>query len=75
MKVLRRYSKLLIVLEFLWIGLFIPPCVSFTEILTPMPMGPEASTVDDARAYNEYASAVVDLSNGHVSSTGWLTGE
>jgi len=34
----------------------------------------DESMYEDARAFNEYASAAVDLSNAHVTKEGLLTG-
>ena len=36
---------------------------------------PATTAWEDAKAYNTYASAAVDLSNAHVSEAGLLTGE
>lgn len=40
-----------------------------------MPASAKLEEIDDASAYNRYASAAVDLSNAHVSESGLLTSE
>jgi hypothetical protein len=52
-----------------------PPVPGMTEFKSPTASLEDSILRNDAAAYNEFASAAVDLSDAHVSKDGLLTGK
>ena len=50
-------------------------CRPTRRLLVTMSSSANNNALEDAKAFNTYASAAVDLSNAHVSEAGLLTGE
>lgn len=51
------------------------PMQQHRVVVIPDPSSSQSNMEADARAYNEYASAAIELSEGHVSDNGLFTGK
>jgi hypothetical protein len=69
---LRNSRSKLLLIQFPLVNLVVLPALAFFQEATVSTM---IALSSDAKAYNDFASASVDIGEGHVSSNGLLTGE